>query len=251
MHNPQTGLQDLDDDALRALASVTNGNGTMLAEAIREIDKRGLYDARDPGDLLSAFVRARVREAKLEFLELHANLYVDDEDAESEFIEYLRQAIQELSPGDDDENDDEDVEDDEDDEPDELEWPWPVTGVTDGNGRGGSPLFEHERSALKMCGYTVGRDGLPQAERFRLLDYFFRNRLPSAVPQVFGDEYGDPGSEGRLQKMANVIASNCRNFKKNDAHRYRQAIADWECDLALLHARYYKAGSFPWPPTDV
>ena len=34
--------------------------------------------------------------------------------------------------------------------------------------------------------------------------------------------------------MANVLAANCRNFKRNDRHKYRAAIAHWEQDLEYL-----------------
>jgi len=76
--------------------------------------------------------------------------------------------------------------------------------------------------------------GLPDAERKCFLDYYFRNSLPDIVVRYHGTEYGDPGSEERLQKMANVLAANCRNFKRNDRHKYRAAIAHWEQDLEYL-----------------
>jgi hypothetical protein len=112
-------------------------------------------------------------------------------------------------------------------------------------------VFEHEASALKLCGYTVGKTkGLPARDRRRFLDCFFRNRLPSWVSEMFADEYGAPGSEVRLRKIANLIAGNCRVFKLNDPHKYASAITDWEDDLAYLRSRYYRPGSFPWPQTD-
>ena len=73
MQKPETGLQHLDAAGLRALAQVIDGNSTLLAQVIREIDSREAYDCRDPAELLAAYVRARVRETRLEFLQLHAN----------------------------------------------------------------------------------------------------------------------------------------------------------------------------------
>jgi hypothetical protein len=73
------------------------------------------------------------------------------------------------------------------------------------------------------------------------------------VTETFGDEYGEPGSLKRLQKMANVIAALCRLRKKNDPYRYRQSILDYETDLKYLHDTYYKAyvpRPFPWPSTE-
>lgn len=101
-----------------------------------------------------------------------------------------------------------------------------------------------------MCGYRVGAKGMSDKERRQFLDHFFRNPLPTAVSRYYGDAYGMPGSENRLRKMANVLASNCRNFKRNDRVKFRVAIAHWESDLDYLKRSYYRAGMFPWPPTE-
>ena len=135
---------------------------------------------------------------------------------------------------------------------DEPDWPWPITDVLPGGGGGGIE-FEHKHSALWLCGYRVGKkEGLVVHERRRFLDLFFRGHPapPERVLRLFGDEYGDLGTEERLRKMANVLASNCRNFKSNDADRYQQAITDYEDDLHYLKAKYYRIGMFPWPPTE-
>jgi hypothetical protein len=135
---------------------------------------------------------------------------------------------------------------------DTPDWPWPITDVEPGGNRNAKHLFDNERSALKICGYRVGaRDGMPPVERRRFLDCFFTYRLPQIVQHVFGDEYGDPRSEARLKKMANVIAFNCRNFKRNNAKRFHKAISDWEEDLAYLKQKYYIKQTFVWPSTDV
>ena len=96
-------------------------------------------------------------------------------------------------------------------------------------------------------------EGLVVHERRRFLDLFFRGHPAPAerVLRLFGDEYGELGTEERLRKMANVLASICRNFKSNDADRYQQAIADYEVDLRYLKAKYYRFGTFPWPPTEI
>ena len=60
-------------------------------------------------------------------------------------------------------------------------------------------------------------------------------------------DYGEPGSEVRLKKIANVISSNCRNFKANDKLKYAYAINDYETDLKYLKNKYFIRGSFPWP----
>ena len=104
-----------------------------------------------------------------------------------------------------------------------------------------------------MLGYTVGNThGLPSAERRRLLDCFFRDELPASVEKHFPGEYGLPGSEGRLQKMSNVIAANTRNAKHNDSVKMEHAIRDWEADLERLKTTYYDQGhfTFPWPSVE-
>jgi hypothetical protein len=133
----------------------------------------------------------------------------------------------------------------------EPDWPWPITGIREENGS--SPFAEGfaNTSALKILGYSVGVNGLVAAERKELLDRFFVKPLPSIIAQTFGDAYGSPGSEQRLKKMANTIASNCKNFKRNDATKYHVAIKDWETDLAWLKENYFKMNAFPWPDTFV
>ena len=130
-------------------------------------------------------------------------------------------------------------------------WPWPITEIMPSR-TPGMPTFERAMSALRVCGYRVGKtSGMPQAERLRFLAYFFTHELPSQVAGEFGDEYGEPGSEARLKKMADVIASACRNTKRRrDGADYDVAIADWEGDLAYLKREFYdRFYEFEWPAT--
>jgi hypothetical protein len=131
-------------------------------------------------------------------------------------------------------------------------WPWPLTDVNPGV-RNGPISFAHDKSALGRCGYKVGfTDGMKADARAQFLQYFFEHELPDEVIAVHGSEYGAPRSAQRLQKMANVIAANCRIRKKDNPHRYRFAIADWEDDLAYLKVRYYDDQlCFQWPATGV
>ncbi len=67
---------------------------------------------------------------------------------------------------------------------------------------------------------------------------------------TFDGEYGDPMTTTRLQKVANVIASNASNFLKNDPKRYHVAINEWEDDLEYLKEKYYEGAELkfhPWP----
>ena len=210
LQEPPTGLEMLDDDALLDLALDEDLDITMLERVLREA-------------------------------------------AREEFADYVSQYMDTLTtddePPDDESSRDEDEEVDEDDESDpDLTWNWPISEPPESTGRS-SPHFPHEFSGLWLCGYRAGKvNGLPDAERCELLDAFFRERLPSVVAKYHGDDYGDPGTEKRLQKMANVIAANCRNFKRIDRHRFAVAIAEWEADLEYLRQAYHHAGSFPWPP---
>lgn len=128
------------------------------------------------------------------------------------------------------------------------DWPWPVTEPgTPTEPHGAEGWHGQESSGLWICGYRVGANGLPALERTRLLNFFFRNPLPEVVSRHCGEQYGEPGSEKRLRRMANVIARNCRTFKQRSRERYADAIDAWERDLAYLKKAYYHAGMFPWP----
>jgi hypothetical protein len=131
------------------------------------------------------------------------------------------------------------------------DWPWPITEPGEPRGDSGTENWHsQESSGLWMCGYRVGVKGMNPLHRTRLLNHFFRSPLPPAVSRHLGDSYGEPGSEKRLRRMANVIARNCRNFKRRSRGRYADAIGDWEKDLAYLKRTYYRAGAFPWPSLD-
>ena len=108
-----------------------------------------------------------------------------------------------------------------------------------------------EFSALKMFGYTVGKTkGWDQRERQSFLSDFMEMRLPKDVEEVFGDEYGEPMSSGRLRKVANLIAKNAQNAYRRDASSMKNAIEDWEDDLAFLKKKYFfeaKLRFEPWP----
>ena len=131
------------------------------------------------------------------------------------------------------------------------DWPWPITDIPTGNGGGQFAEGFANASALRILGYKVGVKGLVEEERIELLERFFTKPLPSIVSKLFADAWGTPGSEKRLKKMADTISSNCKNFKRNDADKYKVAIEEWESDLGWLRKKFYKRGKFPWPDTFV
>jgi hypothetical protein len=148
-------------------------------------------------------------------------------------------------------------------EPDEIRdgdpyWPSTIVLPVDGSHTSMSDAFEHQFSGLKVCGYSVGKTSdLNDDDRRDLLTNFLENRLNPKIVELFGDAYGDPNSVKRLMKMANVIASNCKNFKKrSNAGIYQFAIADYEKDLVFLKEHFFDPWqkgnpSLPWPNTKV
>lgn len=145
-------------------------------------------------------------------------------------------------------------------EPPRMRVIWPSTEVIESNLKTAKkeldPFDRNKYSALYLCGYRVGKtSGLPEQERRELLDTFFVSRLNPLIEKHYGRDYDDPKTLVRLLKMANVIAANCRNFKRRrDADVYRQAIDDYEDDLAYLKATYYDRWPHPrptWPNIDV
>ena len=129
-------------------------------------------------------------------------------------------------------------------------WKYPIVNVAPGSGGFDNGEFK-QFSALKMFGYTVGKKGgWPTQKRTQFLTDFMTCELPPDVERVFGDEYGAPMTAQRLRKIANVIASNCGNFIRNDEMRYRVAISQWKADLKFLKEEFYQQQGLqfdPWP----
>ena len=119
-------------------------------------------------------------------------------------------------------------------------------------------IIFNEYTALYLCRYQVGkRNGLSQNERRDLLTYFMNLPLHPKIIQIFGNEYDEPESMGRLMKIANIIASNCKLRKlRKDAANYEVAIDHYEEDLEFLRERFYIPMSrgephLPWPETEI
>ena len=118
--------------------------------------------------------------------------------------------------------------------------------------RSGSGKFaaESEKTGLlSYMGYRVGKTrGLPLNERREILEEIFGYNLPSAdFSGQYMKEWGEPKSKERLEKMANSLASFCRNAKRrnNDV-----AVSNYEEDLEWLRENFYKGRfMFRWPQT--
>lgn len=242
-------LEDLSDAALEELRSLKPPRTPLLADLIRESARRGETNANDDVEqLLRQFVNVSITKALSEYRKLHP-LVAPAEHSDRSFILYAMVTLFDMDPeavkgcADIFWKDRESQV-----EGDEPNWPWPITWPSQ-EGGGSFGTFGAENSGLWLCGYRVGKtNGLADQERQDFLDYFLREALPPVVSAYHGDQYGEPGSEERLRKMANVLAANCRNFRRNDADRYQHAISDYERDLSYLKETYYRAGMFPWPP---
>jgi hypothetical protein len=113
---------------------------------------------------------------------------------------------------------------------------------------GGASGWQAE-SPLHAMGYKVGKQGLNSVQRSELLRRAFMEGIPRVGTADYMAEWGEPGTPERLKKLANYIASNCRNMKKRQSPS-EEAIHDWEVDLAWLKRSFYRGHfAFQWPDT--
>jgi hypothetical protein len=127
-----------------------------------------------------------------------------------------------------------------------LGFDWPKTIVSPGEGEFTAEL--PQVGLLKHLGYTVGRSGLDERKRREVLRYVFDSPLPTVVSADYMRAWGAPKSAERLQKMANSLATFCRNAKKRKSAATELAVTDWECDLDWLKRTFYTGRfRFQWP----
>jgi hypothetical protein len=114
-------------------------------------------------------------------------------------------------------------------------------------GKSGAP----EQSPLCALGYRVGKHGLFFAERRSILEKAYFDELPFVHSDSYMQEWGKPGSETRLERIANHLADRCRQ----DKHRATDcilAIEHYEDDLRWLKQAYYHEHMhLNWPNTMV
>lgn len=129
---------------------------------------------------------------------------------------------------------------------------WPSTEARGGDGQlsFASSLPE---GMLTYLEYRVGRTrGEVASVRRATLDRVFAGHLPPVFPEDYMRSWADPGTSARLHKIAEAIAAFCRNAKRNDPEKLRDAIRDWESDLRYLYDVYYVAKfHFGWPITSI
>jgi hypothetical protein len=107
---------------------------------------------------------------------------------------------------------------------------------------------------LKYMGYSVGMNGEPTQRRHDVLEKVFLSRsLPRVTCEGYMQQWGEPKSAQRVRKMANSIATFCRNAKHKSGADMGDAIAEWEDDLDWMKQRFYDGHlslQFKWPTTD-
>lgn len=128
---------------------------------------------------------------------------------------------------------------------------WPSTEADRGRG----DLFTNDWvkfGVLQFVGYKVGLDGEVSGLRQRILQEIFSGPIPPVFEPSYLEEWGLPGSPGRLRKLADTLAALTRNGKRRRDSRMAAAIKDWERDLEYLYYEYYIGRFyFDWPTTSV
>lgn len=133
-----------------------------------------------------------------------------------------------------------------------LGFNWPSTLVIFGDG----PFSDEpwpQTGLLGYMGYHVGHSGIQDAkERRNILKKIFTSHLPSVNSPSYMAEWESPNSSKRLKKMADSIATFCKNDKRKESLSYALAIAHRESDLDWLYNEYYHGHfTFIWPSTNV
>lgn len=125
---------------------------------------------------------------------------------------------------------------------------WPSTTATGGEIQVRS-IPSPSKGMLDALGYHVGSTrGLPDQVRAFILDQAFASDLPLVHSLTYSEEWDQPGTPARLQKLSETLAALARNAKRKESKRLEQAIDEWEHDLSYLRSKYY-AGRFlfEWP----
>jgi hypothetical protein len=110
-------------------------------------------------------------------------------------------------------------------------------------------IYFYKDGLLDYVGYNVGvTNGKPEVIRHKLLDCVFHNELPNVNNPEYMEEWAEPESPRRLQKLAETIAALTRNAKRKIEYDYSVAIREWEEDLDYLYNEYYLGYfHFGWP----
>jgi hypothetical protein len=136
----------------------------------------------------------------------------------------------------------------------DMGFDWPTTEVIQGINRLDDLGDIPNQGVLSLMGYHVGRQGGAEKTRRTILDKIMvadLSRYPYSTVQNIED-WSNPSSARRLQKLANCLAAFTRLRKRSTAFDNREAIREWESDLNYLKTYYFRPDSgFRWPDTEV
>lgn len=131
-------------------------------------------------------------------------------------------------------------------------WPdWPSTRVPEESSGDLSNEEWWDCGLLTKMGYRAGSKAPPRSERRAILRRILEDpKLPEFNSPVYIAKWGKARSAVRLRKLANSIATFCRNGKRRRTNPPKKAIAHWEEDLAWLNKEFYSGRfAFEWPGT--
>ncbi len=105
-----------------------------------------------------------------------------------------------------------------------------------------------EVGILKHFDYCVGKNGWQAGYRQEILEKVFRESLEDKdFDANYLEEWGEPESAQRLEKMVRSISAFVANAESKD-NPPAEAIDDWLDDLAWLKETFYDGNfDFPWP----
>jgi hypothetical protein len=113
--------------------------------------------------------------------------------------------------------------------------------------------YWYEHGVLSFMGYHVGESSALSAEQRRsILAYVLAEQIPKVNDPAYMSKWGDPGSEKRLRKMADSLATFARSAKLNKHADKSIAVFEWESDLVYLKRTFYRFGTkhlWKWPST--
>jgi hypothetical protein len=139
---------------------------------------------------------------------------------------------------------------------DEYYFLWPSTAVLNSKEALDRDHFHYQDGLMSFLGYHVGKTKpVPWSKRKTILDYVYNEVLPNVNNPKYMQEWGEPKTGPRLEKLADFLAAKTRTEKSNEAstgYDYSVAIEQREHDLGYLKVKYYdgqydRSDRFEWP----
>ena len=133
---------------------------------------------------------------------------------------------------------------------------WPTIDARTGRlhlGRSSGP-DSRDKGVLSSRGYRVGQThGVSERKRRRILsDLFLHDELSDVQDIAYRIEWGETGSDARLEKLAHCLAAFARNALRKNHRGYRQAIREWVGDLEYLRETFHEEWmGLAWPSVEL